>query len=152
MVLELRIFKGMESFTDCDMEKICNRLRYALWEKEVSYQRAARELGVSRDLLFNYTSPDYSENSMKVETLKRLAEYFEKEMYYFCNEYHRFLDTADVKMLLQKIKKEQNMTRKQLADHLGISFASYKSYERGKCKIPREVFELIKKETKWKTE
>lgn len=62
-----------------DKNRICDRLRYALLENEISYQRAAREIGVSRDVLFDYTSPDYPEESMQMQTLiKNLRSIWEK--------------------------------------------------------------------------
>lgn len=105
IIVSLRIFKGMDLWNDFDMDKIADRLRYALLTKKISYQRAAREMGVSRDLVFDYTNPEYSESSMHPEILIKFADYLGEEKYYFCNEYHIFLEQVDAGSLLRKLKK-----------------------------------------------
>lgn len=152
IIINLRIFREMEACDNLDMEKISDRLRYALLEREISYQRAAKEMGVSRDLIFDYTNPEHSENSMQVETLIRFAEFLGEERYYFCNEYHKFLDQVDVGSLLKKLKKEHNMTRQQFASYLGIPFATYRTYESGKSRIPQVIFDRLKKEMEKRAE
>lgn len=38
------------------------------------------------------------------------------------------------------------MTRQQFAVYLGISYESYRSYESGRNKVPRELFDRLQKE------
>lgn len=127
-----------------DMDRICDRLRFALLEKGVSKQQAAREIGVSRDLVFDYTNCDYPEKSMQVDTLKKFAEYFRKEDYYFCNEYHCFLDTVDAGAFLREQRVRMRMTREQFAAYLEIPLSRYKAYAGGRCRIPEELFEKLR--------
>ncbi|MCM1251695.1 MAG: hypothetical protein NC321_02655 [Clostridium sp.] len=75
-VINVKVFKGMFLANDLDMRKISNRLRYTFLENRISFLRAAKELGVSRDLLFDYTNLDYPENSMQVKILIKIADYF----------------------------------------------------------------------------
>ena len=65
----------MSSDSDFDMDKICDRLRYSLRQKRISYLKVARDVGVSRDLVFDYTNPNYSEKSMQVKALIKFADY-----------------------------------------------------------------------------
>lgn len=146
MILILRIFKGMELFDDLDMDKIADRLKFALLARGISCQRAAREMGVSRDLIFDYTNPKYSEDSMQPQMLVRFADYLGEEKYYFCNEYHKFLDAVDGGRFLLEIRKKYNVTQRQFADYLGIPLASFKKYENGKGKLPKRVFDQLKGE------
>ncbi|MCM1387112.1 MAG: helix-turn-helix domain-containing protein [Bacillus sp. (in: Bacteria)] len=128
------------------MKKISNRLRYTFLENRISFLQAAKELGVSRDLLFDYTNPDYPEKSMQVNTLIKIADYFGKDKYYFCNEYHKFLDIADVGVFLYEARTKRSMTQKQFADFLGVSLDTYKKYEEGKSRLPMAIFEQLKDE------
>ena len=134
----------MDAASQLDMDKISGRLRYALLENRIPYQRAAREMGVSRDVLFDYTSPDYPESAMQPQTLIKFAEYLGKERYYFCNEYHKFLDIVKTGEFLQGLRMRHGMTQKQFADFLGITLASYKKYEEGRGRLPLKVFEKLK--------
>lgn len=143
-VIYVKVFKDMLSAADFDMKKICNRLRYAFLENKISFMQASKELGVSRDLFINYTNPDYKECSMQVHILKKIADYFGKDRYYFCNEYHMFLDTVNIKYFLCESRAQQKMTQKQFADFLGVTLSSYKKYEEGRSRLPLAVFEKLK--------
>ena len=146
LVITLKVFMGMNSVTNFDMDKICDRLRYELRKNGISYLKAAKDIGVSRDLVFDYTSPDYPEKSMQVNILVKFANYLGKEKYYFCNEYHRFLDTVNAGAFLRELRKTHKMTQRQFADCLEIPYYRYKTYESGKCKLPQEVFNKLRKE------
>ena len=145
-VIHVKIFKNMTTSSQFNMDRISDRLRYALFEKEISYRRAAREMGVSRDVLFDYTNPDYPESAMQTQTLIKFSEYLGKGRHYFCNEYHKFIDTAKVGDLLRELRTKYGMTQKQFAHFLGITLASYKKYEEERCRLPLKVFEKLKDE------
>lgn len=129
-----------------DMNKICDRLRYELRAKKISNLKAAKDVGVSKDLVYDYTNKNYPERSMQVGTLKKFAKYLDKDDYYFCNDYHQFMDTTDVGKILLEVRGKYNMTQKQFACYLGISLTNYKKYETGRCKLPREVYDKLKNE------
>ena len=103
-------------------------------------------MGVGRELIYDYTNPDYPEGSMRPETLIRFAEYFGEERYYFCNGYHKFLAVVDGGSFLSGIRKKRNMSQSQFARWLGIPLANYKKYENGKCRLPEKVFDRLKEE------
>ena len=144
LVIKIKIFTGKVYLESFDMERICNRLRYALIQKNVSANQAAKDIGVSRYLMSDYINYKYSEDSMQVETLIKFAEYFGEERYYFCNEYHRFQDSVDAGKLLRELRSEHNMTQREFAAYLEISHFRYKSYEEGRCKVSRELFDTLK--------
>ena len=144
LVITVKIFKGMDSVPVFDMDKICDRLRHSLCKNGISYQKAARDMKVSRDLVFDYTNPNYPEKSMQVKTLIKFADYLGLDKYYFCNEYHRFINTVDVGAFLLELRKKNEMTQKQFAAYLDIPYYRYKTYESGRCKLPQEVFDKLK--------
>lgn len=150
LVIKIKIFTGKVYLESFDMERICNRLRHALIQKNVSANQAARDIGVSRYLMSDYINYKYSEDSMQVETLIKFAEYFGEERYYFCNEYHRFLDSVDGGKLLRELRAEHNMTQREFAAYLGVSHYRYKTYEEGRCRISREVFNALKNKVDFK--
>lgn len=100
---------------------------------------------MSRDLVYNYTRGDFSEESMQIPVLKSFAEYFGKDIYYFCNDYHKFLDTVDVVKLLKRWRQEKGMTQKVAADKLNITIIMYKSYEQGRSRLPYYVYLRLQK-------
>lgn len=147
MVLKMRVmndryFKGMS--LDFDMNKICDRLRFEIYERRIPRLKLAREIGVNRDLIYGYTNGTYLEADMKIPLLKSLAGYFGKEPYYFCNDYHKFLDTVEVGRWLKKLRKSKEMTQRQTAECIGISITRYKSYEQEKSRLPYEVYLSMK--------
>lgn len=81
---------------------------------------------------------------MQVQTLIKFAEYLGKDRHYFCNEYHKFLDTVVAGDFLRELRAKYKMTQKQFAHFLDITLASYKKYEEGRCRMPFEVFEKLK--------
>ncbi len=123
-----------------DMTKISDRLDYEILERGISKVKLAKEIGVSRDLVCSYTGKGFQEASMQISVLKSFAAYFGKDTYYFCNDYHIFMDTVDVVRLLKQLRKEKGMTQKVLAGKLNITTAIYKKYEQGKCRLPCQVY------------
>ena len=93
-IRSMRYFQSMP--LEFDMTKISDRINYELFDRRIPKSRLAREVGVSRDLVGNYTRASFSEESMQISVLKSFALYFGKDTYYFCNDYHRFIDTVDV--------------------------------------------------------
>lgn len=143
------VFLGM--FDDyCGMEnKIYIRIKYFIKKSKVSYQELGAAVGCSHDTVFVYANGKIVEEHMNIGILKRMAEYFGVEAYYFCNEYHVFVDTTDVPEYLKKIRKEKRMSQKEFAEATGVSLASYKKYETGAVRIPEKYYQVI---TEWKRE
>lgn len=138
-----KVIKGQEVFEKYDMNKICNRIRFAICMEQISHIQLAKEIGVSRDCIFRYTNLNFPEKSMNIEILKRIAEYFHKDRHYFCNSYHIFLDTVDGKEFLKNQRKELGITQKEYANKLGINLGIYKKYESGETKISEYVWSEI---------
>ena len=61
---------------------------------------------------------------MQIPVLKSFAAYFDKDTYYFCNDYHKFIDTVDVVKLLKRLRKEKGVTQRRFADELGVTRSS----------------------------
>lgn len=80
---------------------------------------------------------------MSIDLLKKIAAYLKKDTYYFCNDYLRFIDTADVPKELRKQRQEKGMSRKMFADAYGIRLDSYKRYEYGIGRLPYEYWKRI---------
>lgn len=133
-----RYFESMPR--EFDMTKISDRINRELFERRIPKARFAREVGVSRDLVCNYTRTSFAEESMQIPVLKSFAAYFDKDTYYFCNDYHKFIDTIDGMELLKRFRGKEAVTQKIFADKLGVTTAMYKAYEEGKCSLPYQVY------------
>ena len=137
-IRSIRYFESMS--LEFDMTKISDRINYELFDRRIPKARLAREIGVSRDLVGNYTRASFSEESMQISVLKSFAAYFGKDTYYFCNDYHRFIDTVDVVKLLKRLRQEKGMTQRMFAEELNVTLAMYKAYEVGKCRLTYLVY------------
>lgn len=139
----MRYFESMP--TEFDMTKISDRINYELFDRRIPKVRLAREVGVGRDLVSSYTRENFPEESMQIPVLKSFAAYFGKDTYYFCNDYHKFIDTVDVVKLLKRLRKEKGVTQRRFADELGVTIAMYKTYEQGKSSLPYSVYLRLRK-------
>lgn len=133
----------MESLEKLDMDKISNRICYWLGKNHLSKMKFAREINVSRDVIIAYTNPEHPENSMQVETLIKMATYFHLDKYYFCNEYHKFLEETKNQKYLLRIRTSKRMTQRQFASSLNVSIERYKNYETERCKIPFDIWKRL---------
>lgn len=75
-------------------QSVAARLRYQMRKAKVSRPKLAKAAGCSKDVIQAYTQGKTSEENMNITWLKRMAEYFGLEPYYFCTEYHVFIDTS----------------------------------------------------------
>ncbi len=133
-------YYGMES-------EIYIRIKYFVKKSKISYQELGSAVGCSQDTVFTYANGKISEGHMNIGILKRMAEYFGVETYYFCNGYHIFVDTTDVPGYLKKIRQEEKMSQKEFAEATGVSLSSYKKYETGAIRISENYYQVI---IKWK--
>lgn len=122
---------------------IPDRIKYHLHRTKTSYWKLAKALGCSRDTVFSYANGKIPEGHMDISVLKKMAAYFGKEEYYFCNEYHVFVDTANVPEYLKRVRKAKGMSQKVFADTFGIPLSAYKKYEVGAVRIPEKYYKVV---------
>lgn len=138
------VFEGM--FTeDTILEKsIALRIRYHMQRKKISQPKLAKAVGCSRDTIYRYENGIVPEGNMSIEILKKIADYFEVDQYYFCNDYHVFIDTTDdIPLLLKRTRKELGMTQRQFVAKYNIPLESYKKYETGDTVIAQKYWKNI---------
>ena len=143
IILTVKVLKGLDCIEKDNMDKICNRIRLALCMGQITRIKLAGDIGVSRDRVFDYLNPNYPEASMNVDVLKRMAEYFHKDQYYFCNSYHLFLDSGISFQILKEKRIQMKLTQKEYSEILGVKQAIYKKYEQGQARIPENVWKQI---------
>ena len=122
---------------------IPDRIKYHLHRSKTSHWKLAKALGCSRDTVFSYANGKISEDRMDVAVLKKMAEYFGTEPYYFCNEYHVFVDTVDVPKYLKGIRKAKEMSQREFCEMFQIPLAAYKKYETGAVRIPGKYYRVV---------
>lgn len=136
----VKVLQSPKPLREYDMGKICDRIRYEACLEQVSYGEIARSTGISKDCILDYVSPRYAETSMNVATLKKIAEYFHKDAYYFCNSYHIFLDRTDGAEFLKEARRRTGMSQRDFAQNAGVSLYAYKAYESGQAKVSEKVW------------
>ncbi len=135
-----KVFSGMFTERDRLEGSISDRIRYQRLKAKISQPKLAKAVGCSRDRIYCFENGKTSEEKMDIELLKKMADYFGLDKYYFCNEYHVFIDTTDIPEYLMKMRKERGLTQKKFASMLGIPLASYKGYEEGRVRIPERYW------------
>lgn len=131
-----------EEKLDIDVS-ISARIKFHLQKSKISYPKMAEAMECSRDMVFSYANGKIPEGHMDIAVLKKMAAYFGKETYYFCNEYHVFVDTVDVPEYLKRIRKAKEMSQKDFAVAFHIPLSAYKKYETGVVRIPEKYYRII---------
>lgn len=139
-----KVFDGVFENEEYRNRNISARIKYFMKKEKLSQPQLGAEIGCSRDTIFRYTNAKIPEAHMDIQLLKKMALYFGVEEYYFCNEYHRFIDTTNVPEYLRSIRKKMNMTQRQFVKNLSVSLDSYKCYEAGKMKVSEECYYELK--------
>ena len=140
-----RVFDGMFEDEEYRNRSISTRIKYFMKKEKLSQPKLGAAIGCSRDTIFSYANAKIPEAHMNIQLLKKMALYFGVEEYYFCNEYHRFVDTTNVCEYLKRIRENNGMTQRQFVEILNVPLSSYKCYEVGKMKISEEAYHKLKK-------
>lgn len=127
-------------------QSISARIRYQMQKAKISQPKLAKAVGLTRDRIYVYENGKIAEENMDIEILKRLAKYFGVDQYYFCNEYHVFMDTVDVPELLKHIREKSGLSQREFAKKKGIPPEAYKTYEGGKVRLQERYWKKLKKE------
>lgn len=135
LISSVRIFRGMHQYEKEKMKHISYRLKYHMAEYRISQLELAKACGCSIDTIFSYANGKCREENMDIGILKKIAAYFGKEEYYFCNEYLKVIDTVNVPEWLKRKRKERNMLQREFAARLHIPLESYKAYEAGTIRL-----------------
>ncbi|MCI8465376.1 MAG: transcriptional regulator [Lachnospiraceae bacterium] len=125
---------------------VAARLRYQMQRTKTSIPKLAKAAGCSKDVIQEYSKGKVLEKHMNITWLKRMAEYFGLDPYYFCTEYHVFIDTKDVPILLKRLREKEGGSQREFAKKKEISLNIYKSYESGRARISESFWRQIKKE------
>lgn len=142
------VFQGMFIENSTMENSISTRIKYQMQKAKISQPRLAKEIGCSRDRIFCYANGKVSEGYMDIELLKKLAGYFELDPYYFCNEYHVFVDTMDVPKVLKQLREKEGLSQREFAEKMKIPLASYKVYESGKTRFAEKYWKQLKRQLK----
>ena len=122
---------------------ISDRIKYHLHKTKTSQRKLAKALGCSRDTIFSYANGKISEDRMDIAVLRKMASYLGQDRYCFCNEYHRFVDTADVPEYLKGIRRAKGMSQREFCESFQIPLAAYKKYETGAVQILGKYYRAI---------
>ncbi|MCC8046737.1 MAG: helix-turn-helix transcriptional regulator [Clostridiales bacterium] len=80
---------------------------------------------------------------MNIDLLKQMAKEMELPEYYFCNEYHIFIENTDVSTFLQEMRLGLGLNQRKFAEKVDIPLDAYKTYEQGKIRIPMRYWKKI---------
>ena len=141
-----KVFWGM--FTEEEMleQSIASRIRYQMQKARISQPKLAQAVGLTKDRIYTYENGKIAEENMDIEILKKLAEYFGVDQYYFCNEYHIFMDTTDVPQTLKRLRSKKQMSQREFAKKENIPIAAYKAYESGRVRLAEKHWKKLKEE------
>ena len=109
----------------------------------VSQETLSKYCGCRKDVIYYYVNCKCLEENMNITVLKKIAGFFEKPPYYFCNAYLTFIDEKNVPVVLKKLRQEKGMTQSQFAQLYHIPLACYKGYENGKTRLQYKYWKRI---------
>ena len=127
-------------------QSIASRIRYQMQKARISQPKLAQAVGLTKDRIYTYENGKIAEENMDIEILKKLAEYFGVDQYYFCNEYHIFMDTTDVPQTLKRLRSKKQMSQREFAKKENIPIAAYKAYESGRVRLAEKHWKKLKEE------
>ena len=138
-----KVFEGMFEDKAKIEQSISARIRYCMYKAKVPQYKIAKAIGYAKETIFNYMNGKVSEEHMNVQMLKKMAVYLGLDEYYFCNEYHKFIDSTDVPKLLKGTRREMGMSQRELAAAADIPLQSYKKYEEGRVRLPEKYWRAL---------
>lgn len=110
---------------------------------KVPQYKIARAIGYANETISNYMNGKIPEEHMNVHMLKKMAVYLGMDKYYFCNEYHKFMDSTDVPKFLKEMRREKGMSQREFASAADIPLQSYKKYEEGWVRLPEKYWRTL---------
>lgn len=131
----MKVFKGISKSGHLSESDIASRIRRCMAEYKISQEGLAKACGCSTDKIYAYVNRKRLEENMDITVLKKIAAYFGKAPYYFCNEYLEFIDTQNVSAILKAMRKARQFTQRQFAELYDIPLIRYKGYENGKVQL-----------------
>ena len=142
------VFQGMFMENKMLEKSISAKIKYQMQKAKISQPRLAKAIGCSRDRIWTYANGKVSEGYMDIDFLKKLADYFGLDQYYFCNDYHVFVDTVNVSDILKELRKRKGLSQREFAKKMKIPLTSYKVYETGKTRFAEKHWEKLKQQLK----
>jgi transcriptional regulator with XRE-family HTH domain len=139
-----RIFECMFEDENVMKQSIALRIKYQMKKAKISQPELAMVLGCSKDTVFSYVHGKTQEGNMNRDLLKKMAQYFKLDRYYFFNEYLIFIDTTDVPEYLRQMRKKENMSQRKFASKVHIPLSAYKKYETGDARLPERYWQHVK--------
>lgn len=136
------MFEDMET----RRESIAARIRYHMKKVKISQPELAAKIRCSRDTVYCYVNGKTREENMNIGLLKKMAQYFGLDEYYFFNEYLIFIDATDIPVALKNLRKKRGMSQKKFADKMNIPLSSYKKYETDEVRLPGRYWNGLKTE------
>gem|GEM_PF-3129678 len=138
-----KVFEGMFEDKGKIEQSISVRIRYCMQKAKVPQYKLAGVIGYAKETLFNYMNGKIPEEHMNVHMLKKMAVYFGMDEYYFCNGYHKFMDSTDVPKFLKEIRRKMGMSQREFAAAAEIPLQSYKKYEEGWVRLPEKYWRAL---------
>lgn len=138
-----KVFGGMFEDKAKLEQSISTRIRYCMQKAKVPQYKIARAIGYANETISNYMNGKIPEEHMNVHMLKKMAVYLGMDKYYFCNEYHKFMDSTDVPKFLKEMRREKGMSQREFASAADIPLQSYKKYEEGWVRLPEKYWRTL---------
>lgn len=113
-----------------------DKIRFVRLHSGLTIEQLADTLGIDRTTLMRYEHNEISEDFISTSMLLEIEHICGVPRYTLIDDYLLFFETGK----LQELRKQFNITQKQLASHLGVDHRTISRWEQKKCRPSREIW------------
>ena len=113
-----------------------DKIRFVRLHSGLTIDRLADKLGIDRTTLMRYEHNEISEDFINTSLLLEIENICGVPRYTLFDDYLLFFETCKLKAL----RRQYNITQKQLAAHLGVDRNTISRWEQKKCRPSREMW------------
>ena len=120
--------------------KIPDKLRYYRYKKGLHQVDVAKYLGINSGSYSLYE--EYEKDYYAPETIDKIAEFLCVDAYDLLDDYNKFMYDGQGENI-KKLRKQLNITQKELADMMNVDLCKVKRWEQNKVRMYKYTYEKL---------
>lgn len=120
--------------------KIPDKLRYYRYKKGLHQIDIAKHLGINSGSYSLYE--EYEKDYYAPETIDKIAEFLGVDAYDLLDDYNKFMYDGQGENI-KKLRKQLNITQKELADMMNVDLCKVKRWEQNKVRMYKHTWEKL---------
>ena len=120
--------------------KISDKLRYYRYKRGLHQIDIAKHLGINSGSYSLYE--EYEKDYYAPETIDKIAEFLGVDAYDLLDDYNKFMYDGQGENI-KKLRKQLNITQKELADMMNVDLCKVKRWEQNKVRMYKYTYEKL---------